>query len=282
MARRGDGGTDLVLRPIGVVRSPVERGQAMPANGVPAAVEVFPAYQPGLAHVEENTHLIVLTWFDGAQRDVLQASGRRPRPDGSLRGVFGLRSPDRPNPIGLHVARLVRREGGMCLLDRLDAYDGTPVVDIKRYSPSWDCVFAARSARDRRVGIDRLEERRADLLLAGERFHGEACAGVAVAARMVLHVERRWQVAPKDPSLRVAVGDDGCVADAVQAMTAATLGSGRLRVQLGPTVRWYYGDRVLVFRLRDSYPRRLEEALDAPEERLFRVEVAPVEEPPPT
>ena len=116
----------------------------MPIDGVPASIEVFPEYEAGLAGIESNTHLLILGWFHKADRSSLTLS----RHGGRGRGVFGLRSPGRPNPIGLTSARVLGVEGRVVRLDRLDMIDGTPIVDIKRYSPGWNSIFSARTSRD--------------------------------------------------------------------------------------------------------------------------------------
>ena len=119
------------LRPIGVVHSAVMAGDTMPANGVPATVEVYEELAPALAQLDSNTHVWVLAWLHDAARDTLQTRGRHARPGGEARGVFSLRHASRPNPLGLTAARLLGVEGRRVQLDRLDFVDGTPVVDIK-------------------------------------------------------------------------------------------------------------------------------------------------------
>jgi hypothetical protein len=189
--------------------------------------------------------------------------------------VFGLRAGDRPNPLGLSAARLLRVDGRQVQVDRLDFVDGTPVVDLKRYSPGWDAIFAARTTRETlpRAGDDptALAE---DLFLEAVHFHGEACVGAALAARMVVYVMRAWDVASKDRTLRVRVGRDGCLADGLQAATGATLGSGRLTLaEQAASVRFSHGWRRLRVRPRSTLPLQAEEVLRAPESALFGVEM---------
>ncbi len=237
---------DLRLTPVGVVLSPVSERGAMPAGGVPAAVEVFPEFAPALVDIATNSHLIILAWLHHAPRDRLQAAGRNAPPGAPLRGVFGLRAQMRPNPIGCTVARLVeadlaaRRLG----LDRLDFIDGTPVVDIKRYSPAIDSVFAARTSRDVAPPPGELQD---DLVRAAVNFHGEWCAGVAVGVVLLTTALTAWAIAARHPDLRVAVGRDGDLADALQGMTGATLGNGRLTVRDAPTVRLAFGPHTWTF-----------------------------------
>ena len=93
----------ILLRPVGRVSSPIREPAEMPRGGVPASVEIYPEYAAGLDSIESNSHLVLIGWFHRADRTRLLAS---PRP----RGVFGIRSAVRPNPLGLTVARLLAGE----------------------------------------------------------------------------------------------------------------------------------------------------------------------------
>jgi tRNA-Thr(GGU) m(6)t(6)A37 methyltransferase TsaA len=124
-----------LIRPIGVVRSPLrERGDApnQAFEGAPEAVlEIDPAFADALHRVEPGDELIVLTWLHLADRGVLQV---HPRDDESvpLTGVFRTRSSDRPNPVGVHRVAVTAREGATTLrVEALEAIDGTPILDLK-------------------------------------------------------------------------------------------------------------------------------------------------------
>jgi tRNA-Thr(GGU) m(6)t(6)A37 methyltransferase TsaA len=142
--RRGRGGNSVATIeciPIGVVRSPYRvRGDA-PRQGrladTVAEIHIHDAYVPGLDSLERSSHLIVLYWLDRAERGHLFA---KPPGETRERGVFSTRSPARPNPIGFGVVDLIRRKGGVLVVRGLDALDGTPVLDIKPYSPEIDCI----------------------------------------------------------------------------------------------------------------------------------------------
>jgi tRNA-Thr(GGU) m(6)t(6)A37 methyltransferase TsaA len=130
------------LRPIGVVRSSLTaRGEApmQGSEGAPDAwVEIDPAFADALAGIAEGDEVILLTWLHLSRRDVLQVHprGDRAKP---LTGVFATRSPDRPNPIGLHRVRVRAVDGRLRLrVGPLEALDGTPVVDIKPVLESAD------------------------------------------------------------------------------------------------------------------------------------------------
>jgi tRNA-Thr(GGU) m(6)t(6)A37 methyltransferase TsaA len=132
------------LEPIGVARTPFLNHDKVPRQGGPARIELYPEYEPGLEGLERNTHVWVLGWFDAASRSV-RARGRNAPAGASDRGVFAMRSPSRPNPIALSAARVLSRQGPVLHLDRLDFRDGTPVLDLKPYSPGWDLIPSAVS-----------------------------------------------------------------------------------------------------------------------------------------
>src|SRR5262245_34851714 len=124
----------MELRPIGRVRSPLVDLADAPRQGDEGAPEselvVEPELIAGLAGIRVGDELLVLTWLDRAMRDVLSV---RPRgdPDRPEQGVFTTRSPDRPNPIGLHRVEVVAVADGVVRVRNLEAIDGTPVIDIK-------------------------------------------------------------------------------------------------------------------------------------------------------
>ena len=119
---------------IGRVESPlIDRDEAprQPDEGAPMAWLVFdPGVRQALADIQVGDQLVVLTWLDRADREVQVV---HPRGDEAapLTGVFSTRSPDRPNPIGLHTVQVVRVDDLRLEVDRLEAIDQTPVIDIK-------------------------------------------------------------------------------------------------------------------------------------------------------
>ena len=126
---------ELTVRPIGVVRSPYTETSQIPkgpgarhdANGV---VEVRAELEAGLTDIEGFSHLFLIWVFDRATGVDLLGT---PPTDDRPHGVFATRSPRRPNPIGLTVVRLIRREGPRLHVGGVDILDGTPVLDIKPY-----------------------------------------------------------------------------------------------------------------------------------------------------
>ena len=122
------------LRPIGVIRSILKtRGEApkQGSEGAPDAwLEVSAFAAPGLDGLVAGDDIIVVTWLHRARRDVLKVHPRsdRRRP---LTGVFATRSPDRPNPLGLHRVTVRRVTKNRMRIGPIEAIDGTPVIDIK-------------------------------------------------------------------------------------------------------------------------------------------------------
>jgi len=120
--------------PVGWVESPLtDRAQA-PRQGDDGAPAAWLAFEPRVAEalgdLRPGAEIIVLTWLDRADRSVLVT---RPRDDPGhpLTGVFSTRSPDRPNPVGLHRVPVIAVDGLRVQVGELEALDGTPVIDVK-------------------------------------------------------------------------------------------------------------------------------------------------------
>jgi tRNA-Thr(GGU) m(6)t(6)A37 methyltransferase TsaA len=125
---------DMELQPIGTIRSTLSDRRAAPKQGHEGATDAWIDVQPwagealdGLAVGDE---IIVITWFHQANRDVLKVHPRSD-PRNPLTGVFATRSPDRPNPLGLHPVVVRAIDGHRLLVGPIEAIDGTPVVDLK-------------------------------------------------------------------------------------------------------------------------------------------------------
>ncbi len=123
------------LRQIGIIRSELKDIDDCPhqeSEDAPEAwIEVDPAYSDALEGLEAGAEILVLTWLHLADRSTLRVHPRG-NPENPMRGVFGTRSPDRPNPIGLHRTRVMSLDSPYRLrVQPLGAVDRTPVVDIK-------------------------------------------------------------------------------------------------------------------------------------------------------
>jgi len=129
------------LKPIGFIRSELKRRDEAPLQGFEGApnafVEVLPSYRKALHRMQVRDEIVVITWLHRARRDILKVNprGDRSRP---FTGIFSTRSPDRPNPLGLHRVKVLQIDSGRLCVGPIEAIDGTPVVDIKPVLESRD------------------------------------------------------------------------------------------------------------------------------------------------
>ena len=125
------------LRPIGTIRSDLKDRKGAPKQGGEGApdawIDIFPWAAEALYGLTIGDELIVITWLHEAKRDVFKVHPRS-NPNNPLTGVFATRSPDRPNPLGLHPVVLREMDGLQLRVGPIEAIDGTPVVDIKPVS----------------------------------------------------------------------------------------------------------------------------------------------------
>ncbi|MQA24394.1 MAG: tRNA (N6-threonylcarbamoyladenosine(37)-N6)-methyltransferase TrmO [Micromonosporaceae bacterium] len=123
-----------VLRPVGWVESPLTERADAPKQGDEGAPDAWLAFDPGvhdaMRDLRPGAEVLLLTWLDRARRDVLAVHprGDLSRPE---TGVFSTRSPDRPNPIGLHRVEIIAVDGLRIRVRHLEALDGTPILDVK-------------------------------------------------------------------------------------------------------------------------------------------------------
>lgn len=126
--------TSYLLEPVGLIRSALKRRKNAPRQGREGApdawLEISRRFGSALPGINVGEEIIVLTWFHQARRDVLKVHPRGNK-HAQLTGVFATRSPDRPNPIGLHRVTVRKIVGNRYRIGPIEAIDGTPVVDIK-------------------------------------------------------------------------------------------------------------------------------------------------------
>ncbi|MEO8657422.1 MAG: tRNA (N6-threonylcarbamoyladenosine(37)-N6)-methyltransferase TrmO [Bryobacteraceae bacterium] len=267
----------MVLRPIGVVRSGVKERRAIPSHGAPAAIELLPQFAPGLLHIEKHSHVWIMAWLDGAERDVLQVipRGAADRGPSGLHGVFATRSPARPNPIGLTAARVLHVDGLRIEVDRLDFSDGTPILDLKPYFTTRDMIFSATNrAVGRPVNAEALREA---LLMQAENYHGKLCADLALAVRIVEHFRTRFYALEEPPQWHVAAPlSRPCLLDALIGMTRVSSGRGTLRLWGRDAVGFMQPESLLQYELATVDPDMdYARILAAPERALFTFWPAP-------
>jgi tRNA-Thr(GGU) m(6)t(6)A37 methyltransferase TsaA len=137
---------EITYRAIGIIHSPFKDIEGMPiqsagASHISGTIEIFPEFSEGLKDLGGFSHLILLYHFHQAQDSTLIVI---PFMDTRPHGVFATRAPNRPNPIGLSIVKLVRIEQNFLYIENVDILDGTPLLDIKPYVPEFDQHHAGR------------------------------------------------------------------------------------------------------------------------------------------
>lgn len=196
------------VRPIGVARTPFREKmeaprQAAAARDVPATIELFAGqgYEDALADLDGFTHVWIVYWFDrvtGWKPKVLPPRSGAEGEGRVRRGLFSTRSPHRPNPVGLSVARLVRVDGLSVHVTGVDMLDGTPVIDLKPYIRYADAIADAGDgwlAADPRpawtVRFEPLAREQLDFLRDGHGVELEAALVRALSLGPQPHAYRR-------------------------------------------------------------------------------------------
>ena len=131
---------EIKYKPIGTIHSPFKEAKGVPiqptaAKNVKGMVEVFSEYVEGLKDLEGFSHIILIYHFHLSKHYSLLV---KPYMDENVHGVFATRAPARPNPIGMSVVRLIKRENNILHIKDVDIVDGTPLLDIKPYVPQFD------------------------------------------------------------------------------------------------------------------------------------------------
>jgi tRNA-Thr(GGU) m(6)t(6)A37 methyltransferase TsaA len=133
-------GKDIKMSPIGFVKRKVKE-EDVKDKSLACSIIVEKSYEKALDGIEDFSHIYVIFWMHeigDAEKRTLKTHPRG-RMDLPLLGVFATRSPLRPNPIGLTIVELLRRKGNILTVRGLDAFDGTPVLDVKPYN-HWDII----------------------------------------------------------------------------------------------------------------------------------------------
>src|SRR3989344_1129478 len=127
----------VIMRPIGQIRNKLHKGRGTFWKNTHSEIIIDERLTEGLSNIDEYTHIVVIFWMDRVPpelRDRTLVNVPYAPIEMSPRGVFSTRIPERPNPIGISVVPLVRRKDNILLVRDLDAFDGTPVLDIKPFT----------------------------------------------------------------------------------------------------------------------------------------------------
>jgi len=282
MSAEQDASTDeMVLKPVGVVHSPIRARDDMPIRGVDAELEIYEPYVDALSGVDGNTHLILQCWLHEADRRVLKAVPRKISASLPEQGVFSLRSPARPNPVSVTVVKLLRRYGRYVFVSGADAIEGTPILDIKPYQAGMDCIFSAKNP-DRTQKIKKMApgEYKYSLVHEALNFHGERCTGLALAVRMGIVANMMLKRDLRSDGIGIIIGKNPCISDSLIGITGARLGNGRLLYNLRPKLKQSGADsysvfspeKTVIFRLR-KFMKDFDGILESDVNDLFDIEV---------
>jgi len=137
---------EIKFKSIGVLHTKGSDIEVREKGDLEGELEIYPEFKEGLQAIDGYSHLFVLVYFDRLRPE--QIGPLQVKPRGLVRkgfkleelpliGVFALDSPTRPNPIGLTLVRLIKREGNRLFVQGLDFFDGTPILDIKGYRPQY-------------------------------------------------------------------------------------------------------------------------------------------------
>ena len=133
---------EICFKPIGVIHTPFKTLKGIPIQSsmsdTKGNIEIFPQYQPGLKDLSGFSHIYCLYFFDMVKPPVPLQS--KPFLDNNLKGVFAIRTPFRPNPIGLSILKLLRLEENSVQVQNVDILDKTPILDIKPFVPGFDNI----------------------------------------------------------------------------------------------------------------------------------------------
>lgn len=148
-------------KPIGFIKSAHQQSENTPIQPVFAyectgTIEILPEFTLGLTDIEGFSHIILVYWLHKAKFGSLMV---KPFIQDVEHGIFATRSPNRPNPLGLSIVKLVKRNKSILHIQGVDILDGTPVLDIKPYSTLFDCFIGARNGWQEEIDAEEMEQK---------------------------------------------------------------------------------------------------------------------------
>ncbi len=131
---------DIYVKPIGIIHTPYTKPEDVPIQGkfatnIIGTAEIFPEYQEGLKDLGGFSHVYLIYHFDRAQEGKLVG---KPFLEDEEHGIFAIRSPNRPNRVGISVVKIEKVENNSIIFSEVDLLDGTPLIDIKPYISHFD------------------------------------------------------------------------------------------------------------------------------------------------
>lgn len=208
----------LPLSPIGIVKS----SNVPDSNCYPfyhqAQIEIREEFLSGLLRLEENSHIWVICLYEKQENAPLHIKPQRHTKNIADFGVFALRSPNHPNPLSLTLTRLNKIENNILYVESLDAYDQTPVLDIKPYSED-DIIFSPRMPY---IQKEDARLRQYLMIKRAVNHHQEKCSGLALAVKISLWLEDMG-IQIQDPSVFITARGSLCLADSLQGLGRARL-----------------------------------------------------------
>lgn len=212
-----------------------------------SCLEICPDYLDAMTNMSLHSHFWILCWLDQADRQFLKEEYPLEEDKKIIPteiGVFGIRSPARPNPISLTLVKLEKIEGNLLYVSGLDIFAGTPVLDIKPYFYK-DILFSPLSPYIKGPKRKNIKER---LYKRALRHHEEACSGLAMAVQMAVKAEEVFGNL-QHPQLTLKVKGSPCLADTLQGLCLARLANPPRFIYLGehdiPLCIWRKGNTIL-------------------------------------
>ena len=264
-----------ILKPIGVVRND-NYAQNYAQNAphslyLPSQLVLEPQYEPALKNLAQNSHIWVICLFKHRKELKMQTRPTQINPAIDSFGVLALRSPSHPNPLALTLTKLVKVEGSTIYVEKLDAFNGTPILDIKPYLER-DSIFSPRLPDIRHVDPLR---RQNHLLTIALNHHQETCAGLALAVRVIGWLEQYYSINPLDLQLKLHTTGNACWADSLQGLTRARLANPpRFVYQAAEASACHFQMAEFNCQIKvrsESFGRNFAELLEAPIEELVEV-----------
>lgn len=260
----------VTMRPIGIVKNSNTVTGEIPLWGQEKTViEVFPEYEGALLRMEEHSHFWILSWFDRARRDLVSVRPERINPDIPEYGVFGIRTPARPNPIALSLVKLDKIERNKLYVIGFDAISDTYILDIKPYYEQ-DVIFSPRAPFLRPVQFQKRYDYMFKLAI---NQHQEDCLDLRLAIRMGLIAEQEFGKL-NSPDLLLEVTGSRCLGDVLQGLSRARL-SNPPRFSFTASNEqnksiWSRGDKRLSIELKKASASRHNEISDT---ELFTITI---------